>query len=73
MTGQKRDILRHALGLDYKDKPWRNFFATAPDCDCWADIVELEKEGLMVRGHVEALGGLVYFHVTEAGRKAMLP
>lgn len=75
MTGQPIDdegrrILRHALGLDRSDVPYRNRYAADPDNE---HLAQLELLGLVRRGAVMPGGpvhyrGHVYYHVTEAGK-----
>ena len=76
-TQRQIDILHHSLGMtraNYRrarswwmdDDKHRNYFATADDCDHFQDCVTLASAGLMERGRAIP-GGLVYYHVTEAG------
>lgn len=70
MSDWRRDILRHALGLDRTPRVDRNYYATTPSCDNYLRVLALVGEGLMRAGKVEFLGagGMQYFHVTPAGR-----
>ncbi len=65
MTPEQRDVLRHALGLNRKDKPYRNFYAAEPDDKICNELVD---KLAMTRGR-EIPGGLVYFYVTNFGRE----
>jgi len=76
MSPKQRHILRHSLGLpdgpvlprtvEDPDWPYHNRYATAPECDGYADVLALVEEGYMRPGRMEHC-----FHVTEAGiRKA---
>ncbi len=79
MDKRKLHILRHSLGLpdgrfsddvlhtlEDPDWPWRNHYATAPDCDGVSDVESLVALGYMRRGRAIE-GGLIYYHVTDAG------
>lgn len=58
-------VLKHALGLTRQAKEYRNYYAAeADDVQC-NKLIEL---GYMRIGN-EIEGGLVYFAVTEEGRK----
>ena len=70
MTPRQKEILEHALGLNYRKKSYRNRFATAPDCDHWNDVQALVGAGLMREGRTLP-GGLIYFYVTPAGLDAL--
>lgn len=68
ITEDDADTLRHSLGIvGRKKQPSRNFYATEPDDP---QITRLAEAGLMRRGR-NIPGGLVYFHVTEAGAAAV--
>ncbi len=60
-----KETLEHALG---DTTHYRNYFATAEDCDTWTICLELERRGHMIRGR-SIEGGTTYFHVTEEGKK----
>lgn len=44
-----KEILRHTLGLNYETKPFRNRYITHERADSWADLIEMEKVGLVER------------------------
>lgn len=55
--------MRHALGLDYKNKPYRNRFYCNSDDKKWNDLV---KKGLALKGYyVES--GHCYFWLNHEG------
>lgn len=72
MTPEQKQILEHSLGirgsrvLRDPEWPWRNHYATAPDCDGYADILALVEAGHMKQGR-KIEGGLTYFHATKSG------
>jgi len=78
MTPALLHILQHSLGLDahglYKGERegYRNYFATGPSCDNYAQCRELADAGLMVehapRGELCPYSTFV---VTDAGRDAV--
>lgn len=65
-TPRQIELMRHALGLNYKPAPWRDYFAAEADN---ADCLALVAGGFMKVGRAIP-GGLVYFHVIEAGVRA---
>ena len=67
LTKEHIEILRHTLGADGRVPGYRNYFAADEEGDNYATITELVGMGLMQRG-VTIPGGLIYFHVTEAGQ-----
>ena len=69
---EKREILRHALGLNRGDavEPTRNHYAAEQG---YIDCEELVIKGAMVKGRIME-GGLQLYHVTNFGKElAMKP
>ncbi len=65
---QKKNML-HALGLDYKKKPYRNYYCCSENHEGWKDLVE---KGLATKRESSLLSrGDVYFFVTEEGSKLL--
>lgn len=58
------NLLRSALGLNYKADPYRNRYAANPESDVVEDLEALVVAGLMKRG--KASDEVVY-HATPAG------
>lgn len=58
-------VLKHSLGLTRAASEYRNYYAAEPDDAQCNKLIEL---GYMHRG-IAIPGGLIYFHVTEEGRK----
>lgn len=71
MTRDLLDILRHTLGLDRSDMPFRNHFAAATGTPDYARCERLTTAGMMKRGAALSYGH--YFHVTEQGLRALDP
>ena len=67
VTPEQHHMMRHALGLTRVSKEYRNYYAAEPDDKNCNALVEA---GYMQRGNAIP-GGLVYFFVTEAGRKVI--
>ena len=65
MTDRQEAILRHALGLDKSEKPFRNHYLAPHDSTNYADCCALVDLGFMGRGLYDG-----FFHVTEDGYKA---
>lgn len=70
LSERGRDLMFHALGGGSRRPGFRNHFAADPEGDDYQTIQELVADGLMRRG-ATIPGGLVYFHVTEAGQELM--
>ena len=72
LTPEQRDDLRHMVGaqshINKRDWGFRNHYCAYKGGDAVTSMRELERLGLVVRGHegVESL----FFHCTEAGCKA---
>jgi len=68
------DLLRHAAGAtsDVKRKDWgyRNYFAAGKDGSDREGLERMVAAGLAVQGR-DIPGGLIYFHVTEEGCRAL--
>lgn len=74
ITEKQLHILRHSLGLDEKGhgREYRNYYCTGKSADCFADIKDLEKRGLMFFIHTINEGRNEYWGVTKEGRTAAL-
>lgn len=71
-TRAEREILEHSLGIQKiggkKTKGgYRNYFAASPGSPDYELCVGLADKGLMRQR--PSTEGLVYFHVTDAGKK----
>lgn len=74
MTKKQIEIMRHTLGADSDAPGYRNYFAAEPETDDYDEILSLVMLGLMKRGRSwegNISGELVYFHVTEKGKKLL--
>lgn len=47
VTNEQLELMKHTLGLNYKDKPYRNRFFTQEDDKDWDELVE---KGLAIKG-----------------------
>lgn len=70
LTIEECEAMKHALGGELRPEAdaWRNHYATYSSDDLWTG---LESRGLARRSPREIPGGLVYFHVTTEGRRAL--
>lgn len=64
-TKRQRDILKHALGLDYERKPYRNYFCSQPGDDYYDDCSFLRESGLMTED--VDINNVHTFKVTNSG------
>ena len=71
MTKPEHHILLHTLGLTYKPRHNRNYFAAEPGTDDYRLCESLAKQGLMKRG-TSTSGGLIYFYATDEGEQAVV-
>lgn len=67
-TKRQREIMRHALGLNYKKRPFRNHFCTGPGGKDYEMCQQLEEMGLMVSSKSPICPDDVIFVVTPAGK-----
>lgn len=70
ITKEQLGILRHALGYNAETgtgSEYRNHYAANPDDEPLPELVEM---GLIQRGS-QIPGGLVYYHVTDAGKRVV--
>lgn len=65
VTSSQFAKMRHALGMDYKSKPWRNYYYCNTNDAEWNDLV---NKGFATKGegHTEEKA---YFFVTFEGAK----
>lgn len=70
MNKQQLHILRHALGLTYRPRHDRNHFAAPPVTEDFDVCEQLVAAGLMRKGRITN-SGLVYFHATVKGERAV--
>ena len=69
ITKEERRALEHALGLDYKDKPYRNNVCFYSEEPIWE---ELRKKGLAFRNIIKDPNKTYwYYYVTEEGAKLL--
>jgi hypothetical protein len=73
ITKQERELLRHALGLDYQTEPFRNHFVSGTRCDNFKDLEKLVELGLMTKRKdpFDEVNQSFVFHVTEKGKKVV--
>ena len=64
ITSEECEIIRHALGLNYKRRPYRNHYCDAADAP---ELAALVAKGLMKAGRIINNGDDRYYHVTSAG------
>jgi hypothetical protein len=66
LTERQRTMLRHALGLNIADVPYRNWFAAgAKDLPVWLELVAMDFAAEATKSTFRN------FHVTDAGREAL--
>lgn len=70
VTQSQMDIMKHALGLNYKHRPYRNRFFTLDTDPEWNDLV---KKGLAVKGPAQPGNeNHLYFWLTKPGVEFVL-
>ena len=60
--------MKHTVGNDTSNKPFRNHFNTGIDCDSWNELVEL---GLASKRDAGEMMGGTFYHLTEHGIKTV--
>lgn len=70
VTDSQRDIMEHCIGLDYKKKPYRNYFCINHEDKEWNDLV---NKGLAVKSSKEPEShGCIYFWLSKQGVEFIL-
>jgi hypothetical protein len=71
ITPREMSIMRHSLGLDYHDTPYRNHFVAGTGHSDMPHLESLVSKGLMVkrRDSLDEINESYVFHVTEEGRQ----
>ncbi len=70
LTQEQRDIIKHSLGIDGVQRSKKAYRNRYYDQSMSPKMVALCELGAMERGDT-GTGGMSYFHVTEAGAKAI--
>lgn len=65
VTEEQLEEMRHAIGLDYHDKPYRNRFCDTIN-DNWEDLI---KKGLATKREFQVVGGVseYMYYLNKAG------
>lgn len=71
MTQAERDIIEHSLGLDYGKKAFRNRYCVGLNSPDYTLLCEMVGKGWMQAGNFINDKEDRYFHVTDAGAKAV--
>ena len=73
LTEKEIHILEHATAWKHDRPLYRNYYATAPDCDDWNLVQGLVKKGLMqdMGTNSGIFGELSFFRVTDLGLDAL--
>lgn len=70
ISDEQERLMKHALGLDYKNKPYRNYFLTNHEDKEWNDLV---SKGLAIKSKDEPnQWGSIYFWVSQQGVEYIL-
>ncbi len=71
MTPRERHIVRHALGLDRKPKPYRNnFVAEWGTVDCHV-LIDMVAKGWATERRYSMTREMSVFQITDAGKAAL--
>lgn len=63
------DLMKHCIGLDYKKKPYRNYFCTSPEDKDWTELV---SKGLAAKSNKEPNNSCIYFWLSRQGVEYVL-
>lgn len=70
LTEKQIKEMKHALGLDWKNKPYRNFYCLYSADESWDELVKLGLATLHIIPPNELdLTTYYYYHVSEEGAK----
>ena len=70
ITSNQRELMEHCIGLDYKNKPYRNYFFTNHADEEWNDLV---NKGLAIKSKEEPNSwGSIYFWLSKQGVEYIL-
>lgn len=70
VTESQKDIMKHCIGLNYKKKPYRNYFFTNHEDTEWNELVE---KGLAIKSSKEPDShGCIYFWLNKQGVEFIL-
>lgn len=71
ITETQREAMLHCLGLDWKKKPFRNYYCEYEPNAEWEDLVNkgLAKRNLYLKGGMA--NDLYYYHVTTKGKEIL--
>lgn len=70
ITDSQRDIMEHCIGLNYKKKPYRNYFFINHKDKEWNDLVD---KGLAIKSSKEPdTHGCIYFWLSKQGVEFIL-
>lgn len=70
VTVEQVQLMRHCIGLDYKKKPYRNYFMINHENKDWNELVE---KGLAIKSKDEPNSwGSVYFWLSKQGVEYIL-
>lgn len=64
VTPCQLDLMKHCIGLNYKKKPYRNYFCTSPNDKDWNELVDI---GLAVKSTKEPSNECIYFWLNRQG------
>lgn len=72
VTPKQLKEMLHALGLDWSNKPYRNYYCTYGEDPSWEDLVakDLAIKHPFAKGLLPANG--IYYHLTDAGKSIAL-
>jgi hypothetical protein len=71
ITLREMSIIKHLLGLDYKDSPFRNHFVAGPGHSDIKHLESLVSKGLMEKRSdpFDEVNENYIYHVTDEGRQ----
>lgn len=73
LSEKQIDMMRHAIGLNYKPKHDRNYFALGEGSDGWQEWLDLEQRGYATKRKAtfQSAEPFYYFYLTEKGIAAV--
>lgn len=73
ITKKQEHIIRHSLGIDYAEQPYRNYYMIYSNSDGFDELEKLVELGLMTRrrNNLEEVNKSYIYHVTDKGLAAL--
>lgn len=69
VTPYQLELMKHCIGLNYKKRPYRNYFCTSPNDKDWNELVD---KGLAIKSNEKPNNECIYFWLSRQGVEYVL-